>query len=109
MVNINKYLNLPSIISLITASFLFYALADHDYSYFQFLRVIVCGAGAYIAFQMFVQQNSNWKWIFIIIAILFNPFLPIHLSRGIWQVIDLLTGSVFLFVLFKEIMKKHIL
>ncbi len=36
--------------------------------------------------------DNSAKTILIIIAFLFNPFLPIYLSKMVWVVIDLVVG-----------------
>ena len=43
----------------------------------------------------------NWQkmwatWLFGFIAVLFNPLIPIHLSREIWQPIDVVCGVLFI-------------
>lgn len=34
-------------------------------------------------------------WLMGIIAIIFNPIKPIHLSKGIWQPIDFVAAVIF--------------
>jgi hypothetical protein len=38
--------------------------------------------------------------VFAVIAILFNPFLPVHLSRQSWKVYDLAAAGVLLLSVF---------
>jgi len=38
--------------------------------------------------------------VFAVIAILFNPFLPVHLSRQSWEVYDLAAAGVLLLSVF---------
>ena len=64
------------------------------YEYFQLLRLVVCGAACYYAFSL--KQHPGWLWTMVAVAVLFNPLLPVMLSRGTWQVIDLAAGVVFL-------------
>lgn len=37
-----------------------------------------------------------------IIAVLFNPIEPVHLNKGIWQVIDFVTAIIFIVALKKN-------
>jgi hypothetical protein len=72
------------------AIMLFLALGRLPYGYYTFLRFVVCGTtiyGAYVASTE--QKKPAWAWTFGIIAVFFNPFIPIHLSRDIWAVIDI--------------------
>lgn len=83
---------------LIAATFLFLALIDGwPYGFFTLLRFVVFTVAAYIAWMAYGQQKEKWVWIFGFIAVLFNPFIVIHLDREIWSVIDLIVG-VFMIV-----------
>jgi len=42
---------------------------------------VVCGTAAYGAFKSVELEKSGWAWILGIIALLFNPIIPVHLSR----------------------------
>ena len=85
---------------LVAAGMLFYALADHPYAYFTLLRFIVCTVASYCAVQANSQKNEQWTWVYGVIAVLFNPIIPIHLSRGLWIIIDLAAAIVILVSLF---------
>ena len=37
-------------------------------------------------------------WLFGFIAVLFNPLIPIHLSREIWQPVDIVCGILFMVI-----------
>jgi hypothetical protein len=77
----------------IATLFLFAALFDGwPYGFFTLLRFVVFVATVYIAWIAYEQQKEKWVWIFGFVAILFNPFFPIHLNRDWWFIIDLVTG-----------------
>ncbi|MCK5708607.1 MAG: hypothetical protein KAI43_13245 [Candidatus Aureabacteria bacterium] len=78
----------------ISMFFLFLAIFKLPYSYYMFLRVVICASGCYL-FYIAHQFNSKlWKWIFGIMVFLFNPFLPVHLTKALWVIFDLFTGCV---------------
>ncbi len=91
----------PHLIPAIIASMmLFLTLAPWPYGYYQLLRFVICGVAGYIAFMAY-----NWKkiwavWLFIFVAVLFNPLIPIHLSHKVWQPIDIVCGILFIIVVF---------
>jgi len=88
--NLNKEKN---IIVIIASLFLFTALVDGlPYGFFTLLRFVVFGVTAYVAWMAYEHQRKKWIWIFSFLAILFNPFIPVYLSRGLWCAIDLVTG-----------------
>jgi len=81
---------------LAAAAFLLGALGDWPYAYYQLLRWIVCGVGAYSAYVAYTQKRRGWTGIFVVIAILFNPMVPFYLERGTWQVLDIIAAIPFL-------------
>lgn len=89
--------NLPAVIWLLPAFGLLFALVPMPYAYFIFLRVIVCGAAVIIAFKQFNRDGglSPAMLLMVGVAVLFNPIMPIHLSRLVWAPIDILTAATF--------------
>ena len=82
----------------IAAVMLFGALGQWPYGYYQLLRLVVCGLGVYVAAMAYKWQKQWATWLFGFIALLFNPLAPIHLSREIWQPIDLVCALLFVCV-----------
>jgi hypothetical protein len=82
----------------VAALALFAALGEWPYGYYTLLRLVVCGAGAYTAFVMYQWEKAGFAWLFALIAVLFNPVVVVHLSRDLWQPIDLACGIVFAIV-----------
>ena len=86
---------------LIAAAFLFVALFDGwSYGFFTLLRFVVFAATAYVAWMAYEAQKEKWVWIFGFLAVLFNPFIVIHLDREIWSIIDLIVGVFMIISLF---------
>ncbi len=90
--------------SLIAAIMLILSLASWPYGYYQLLRWITCGAGVYVACIGYNWQKTWVSWVFGFVAVLFNPLIPIHLSREIWQPIDAVCALLFFAIAF--ILKK---
>jgi len=70
------------------------AVLTLPYGYFSLLRVVVCGCSAYLAWLLFESEKIGWAVALGGVALLFNPFLPVYLTRGIWQVLDLAAAVV---------------
>ena len=81
------------VLRLIAAGLLFWALGRHRYGYFQVLRLLVCGAGLYSAAVAWRYARQNWAWFFVAVAVLFNPFVLVHLERGTWRAVDPAVGA----------------
>lgn len=84
------------IVRLIAAGMLVLAIADLPYGYYTLLRIIICvlaGFTAYIASEL---EKKPWLWIFVAIAILFNPIIPIYLDKETWAIIDIIVAGLFM-------------
>ncbi len=70
------------------------ALGDHPYGYYQFLRwaiMIIAGYSAYLSHE---EKNTAWVWIFSLMAVLFNPIIPLTFAKEIWQIIDVIVAII---------------
>jgi len=75
----------------IPAVMLVVASAPLPYSYYTLLRIVVCGTAAYLAWKQYEQDGriAAWTAVLGVLAALFNPLIPVYLSREIWFFIDL--------------------
>jgi hypothetical protein len=86
-------MNISRAVWLVPIALTLVALAPLPYGYYVFLRIVLCFAAAYLAWSEHQEAKSINAWIvgLVILAILYNPFVPIHLTREIWSVINLAT------------------
>jgi len=75
---------------------LFLAIAPMPYGYYSLLRTIVTGVSIFGALICH-EKAINLTYVFVGIAIAFNPFLKIELTREIWIPIDIATAIFFLY------------
>lgn len=85
-----------SIVAFVVAVLLFCAILPLPYGYYTFLRLTTCLGGLFLAHELYKQQQQNTAILLIGIALLFNPIIPVHLSRGIWFSIDIMSAMAFL-------------
>ena len=83
----------PAIASLIVLALA--VLGRWPYGFYEILRFVVCGSAIYLAIYAYQLRKNGWLWVMLAAALVFNPLLPIHLRRGSWQPIDLLTAVIF--------------
>lgn len=84
--------------------FSFLGMADMPIGYYTFLRIYLTGIAAYLAFHEFGKKDemNGSVVLFGIIALLFNPFIPVYLhDKEVWSVIDFIAGVIFLIAGFK--------
>jgi hypothetical protein len=88
----------PSILLRATVSvMLLLALVSFPYGYYILLRWITCGVGLYSASIAYNQSKKGWAIGLAVIALIFNPLLPIHLDRETWAFVDILAAVLFIF------------
>ena len=70
------------------------ALGPWPYDFYLLLRVLIFGAGIYCGFAMLEKERRLAVALFICAA-LFNPFVPAHLTREIWSILNIAGAVVF--------------
>src|SRR6516162_7036604 len=104
----NKLTN--ALFHIVPAAMLFAALGYWPYGYYMLLRVVVTAAAALLtafAYQR-TKTFSVWIGLFLVIAAVFNPILPLHLTRGAWSILNMAAGALFVghFVVDRHEMKQ---
>ena len=95
--NLQRQILLPSIIT--SVLLLIAVLPIKQYSFYIILRWIVFISAIYIGYFSYKEKRPTWVWLMGIIAVLFNPIEPIHMSKGFWQPIDFVTAIIFILVI----------
>ena len=99
LVSVKKisYLVVMKALSIITALLLFIAVLELPYGYYTFLRIAVTTACIFHVVKEYELRNYFWWIPFLLIAILFNPLIPVHLyDKNKWMPIDIACGVLFL-------------
>jgi hypothetical protein len=79
----------PQIIAVIMLLWALYP--ENPYGYYILLRWVICAIFAYLAVKAADIQKQDWVWVLGIIAAIYNPIIRVHLNRGLWSVINVLT------------------
>jgi hypothetical protein len=95
-----------NLIKLLLAVLLIACLADLPYGYYQFVRFAGLVGFGYLAFNANEQGKKNEVFIYLALAVLFQPFFKIALGRSLWNVIDVVVGIGLIVSLFKSDNKK---
>jgi len=70
------------------------------YGYYQFTRFTAMTLFSYLAYCSNEQNKKQEVFIYIGLALLFQPFIKIALGRLIWNIVDLIVGVGLLFTIF---------
>lgn len=95
---INSNIKQMKVLLLVAALMLCFAVIPVlPYSYYVLLRWVVCFAAAYGAFCIKDHETTGRHFVpLVIIACLFNPLVPVYLSRLAWLPVDLGCAVYFL-------------
>jgi hypothetical protein len=96
-----KEAGLPWQVAAVVAALLFIAVAPLPYGFYTLLRIAVCLAAAFSAYADFTGARTGWAIAWAVVAILFNPLIPVHLSKDIWMVLDIAAGALFAFAAYR--------
>jgi len=81
-----------SFIKIGLAILLLLCLINMPYGYYQFVRFAAMVGFAYLAFSANEQNNKNEVFVYLALAILFQPLIKIAFGRTIWNIVDLVVG-----------------
>jgi hypothetical protein len=92
-----KLKTIPRIVWVVPALLLLIAVWRLPYGYYTFTRIVTCGVSVLIAVAGLQERPVVQVWSFplLAIAVLFNPLVPIHLSRATWFYLDLGAAAIF--------------
>ena len=83
---------MEKIIKVILALLFFLCLLDMPYGYFQLVRFLALAGFGFLAYKADEEDKSEQVFIYIALAILFQPFYKIALGREIWNMVDVVVG-----------------
>ncbi len=84
------------ILLLICAGLLFIGLIDLPVGYYTLLRIVVTISSVAVVVTEYENGLSFWVITFGLIAIVFNPLIPIYLNdKSAWMPIDIIGGIIF--------------
>lgn len=93
---------MDKIIKISLATLFFLCLADMPYGYYQFVRFSGLVGFAILAFQANKEGRQTEMIIYLMLALLFQPFFKIALGREFWNIIDIVIGIGLLISIFMK-------
>ena len=80
----------------IAGAFLLLAMLPLPYGFFQLLRLVIFVAAGIAAFEDHGQQREAFAITFVVVGLLFNPFVRVTFSREIWLGLDFCVATLFI-------------
>ena len=91
-----------TLIKVILAILLILCLLNMPYGYYQFVRFVAMVSFAYLAFSANEESKKNEVFIYLALAILFQPLIKFSFGRTLWNVIDVIVGIGLLLSVFNK-------
>jgi len=76
------------------------------YGYYVLLRWVVTISAVFLLSLAYESKKTFWVFLIGMVAILFNPIIPVNLDKETWVVIDFIVAIIFLASIFKIKYKK---
>lgn len=102
----NKERTIQISIYIALAALLLLCLAKMPYGFYQIVRFLAFAGFGYSAYLQYKNNNNDRMIVFIILALLFQPFFPIVLGRIIWNIVDVI-AACYLIYLLSQILSKN--
>jgi len=79
------------------------------YGYYQFIRLASTAGFIFLANESVDNKNRVWLYIYISLAILFQPIIKFSLGRDLWNIVDIVVALFLICSLFsgKKLTKKQ--
>ena len=68
------------------------------YGYYMLLRVVICGVCLWQAITIY-NKTSELPVGLCLVALLYNPIFSVHLTRGVWTILNIGTLIYFLSIM----------
>lgn len=77
------------------------------YDFYILLRWVISIFSIIVAYNFYTSKRQAWVLIFGAVAFLFNPILPVYLSKSSWVIFDFIVAIIFFIAahLYKEVKK----
>ena len=98
--------NLSPIVKVVVAVLLLLCLADMPYGFYQLVRFAAMAAFGYLAYDYFKQKRDGLGVVFVLLALLFQPFFKVSLGRAVWNCVDIVVAIGLFYLIVTSINKK---
>lgn len=65
------------------------------FAYYQVMNWVTVIAASMVAYRAHAQKKEWIMWIFVAVAVVFNPVAPLHLRADVWMFADVVAAVLF--------------
>lgn len=95
-------MSFASFVKIVLAALLFACLLEMPYGYYQLVRMSGLIGFAILAYDRYQAGQGRMAILYMGLALLFQPFVPISLGRELWMIIDVVVALWLVISLFLE-------
>lgn len=100
-------MKIENLIKLILSLLFFICLFKMPYGYYELIRFIGLISFSFLAYRSYKNNNEIEVMVYIVLALLFQPFFKIALGRTLWNIVDILIGLVLLSSVYFSLKKRN--
>ena len=89
-------------VKLIMAVALIACLLPMPYGYYSLVRFVAMAVFTFFSFTYYEKKLMPLVFIFVALALLFQPFMKIALGRVMWNIVDVVVALFLIVLFFKE-------
>lgn len=87
---------------LFLAAALLICLAPMPYGYYTLVRILSTVVFGLYAYRCYMAKKEGMTWVFVTMALLFQPFAKVGLGREIWNIVDVIVAIGLIALFFWE-------
>lgn len=76
------------------------------YGFYQLVRFMALAGFGFLAYRANEDEKKTELFVYVALALLFQPFLKVSLGRSIWVIVDVIVGVGLVISLFINNQKK---
>jgi hypothetical protein len=99
-------LTTPVIVKAVLAAVMILCLFDMPYGFYEFTRFAAFAGFGYLAYKRYSKESKDMTILYIILAVLFQPFFKLALGREMWNIVDVLVAIFLIYRVYKNIKNK---
>jgi hypothetical protein len=101
-----KNIKLNELLKLILIILLLISFSDVSFGYYQIMKYVLMSTFVWLIISETDSIKKGWRFLFFVLAILFNPFFELKIGKELWKVVDVIT-IIILFVNIIETLKTN--
>jgi hypothetical protein len=98
---------MEKVIKIILVLLLLACLLDMPYGYFMFVRFIATCAFTYLSYHYKSSGNEKSAILYLVLALLFQPFFKIALGRFVWNLVDVIVACILIIGILPKVSAKN--